>query len=79
MQVTVVLFGVFREKLAKESKGRLTLTLPDSATLADLLAQLQIQTHVICSVNGQLERDRGRLLKEGDEVRLMQAIGGGLT
>jgi len=78
MQVTVVLFGMFREKLAK-SNGRLTLTLPDAATLGDLLAQLQIETHVISSVNGQLERDHNRLLKDGDVVQIMQAIGGGVT
>lgn len=77
MQIKVVAFGFWREKLAKGSRGRLTLTLPEQASLGDLLAQLNVPATVICSVNGRLERDLTTPLKEGDEVHILQAIGGG--
>lgn len=77
MRVKVVLYGMLRERLAKETRGRLTVELPDGSCLADLRAQLGIQTQVGCSINGQIERNAERVLQDGDEVHLFQSIGGG--
>jgi len=77
MEIKVVLFGMLRERLAKESRGRLTIELPEGATIQDLLATLGIQMTVICSLNGETERNFAHLLKDGDDVQIFQSIGGG--
>jgi len=77
MKVNVVLYGMLRERLAKATRGRLTIELPEGSCLADLHAHLGIQSPVGCSINGQIERDPGRVLQEGDEIHLFQSIGGG--
>jgi sulfur carrier protein ThiS len=77
MRVNVVLYGMLRERLAKETRGRLTVELPEGSRLADLRSHLDIQSQVGCSINGQIERDPQRVLQDGDEVHLFQSIGGG--
>jgi sulfur carrier protein ThiS len=77
MQVKVVLFGMLRERLAKETRGRLTVELPEAATIADLVAALGIQVPVVCSLNGVIERDFSIILQEDDEAQLFQPAGGG--
>ena len=77
MQVKVVLFSVFREKLPREKRGRTTLELPEGSNLKDLLAALDINITAICSVNGQLEYEQTSQLKEGDEVQIFRPVGGG--
>lgn len=77
MQIKVVLFSVFREKLPRENRGRTTVDLPENSTLKDLLAKLEINITAICSVNGQLEYDQTIWLKDGDEVQIFRPVGGG--
>ncbi len=77
MIVRVVLYGMLREKLAKESRGRLTVELPEGSRLADLRAHLGINGPVGSSINGQIERNPERVLQDGDEVHIFQSIGGG--
>jgi len=77
VQIKVVLFGMLRERLAKESRGRLIVELPEGSTLSDLLAKLEIRTAVSCSVNGQIERNFTKILSAGDEVQIFQPVGGG--
>ena len=77
MQIKVVLFSVFREKLPREKHGRTTIELPDNGTLKDLLDKLDIHILATCSVNGQLEYEHTRQLKDGDEVQIFRPVGGG--
>jgi len=77
MQVKVVLFGMLRERLAKKTRGRLVVELPEGATISDLLAALDIQVAVVCSLSGEIERDFKHFLKDGDEVQIFQPAGGG--
>jgi sulfur carrier protein ThiS len=77
VQIKVVLFSVFREKLPRENRGRTTVELPDNGTLRDLLDSLDIHITATCSVNGQLEYDQTRQLKDGDEVQVFRPVGGG--
>lgn len=77
MQVKVVLFGMLRERLAKESRGRLAVDLAETATITDLVTMLGIQSPVVCSLNGVIERDFSRTLQEGDEAQIFQPAGGG--
>jgi sulfur carrier protein ThiS len=77
VQVKVVLFSVFREKLPRENRGRTTVELPENSTLKELLAKLEINISATCSVNGQLEYDQTIRLKDGDEVQIFRPVGGG--
>ena len=77
MQIKVVLFGMLRERLAKESRGRLTIELPEGATIYDLLEKLDAHMNLTCFLNGENERNFDRPLKDGDEIQLIQPIGGG--
>jgi sulfur carrier protein ThiS len=77
LQIKIALFSVFREKLPPENRGRATIELPEGATLADLLAKLEINITAICSLNGQIERDFSKQLADADEVHIFRPVGGG--
>lgn len=77
MQVKVVLFGMLRQRLAKESRGRLVVELPEAATISDLVSKLGIQVPVVCSLNGVIERDFSHILTDGDDAQIFQPAGGG--
>jgi sulfur carrier protein ThiS len=68
---------MLREKLAKESRGRVTLELAAGSSIADALKALQITPPVLCVLNGANERDFSHLLREDDEIQFFQPIGGG--
>jgi sulfur carrier protein ThiS len=77
MIVKVVLFGVYREKLPPQARGRTTLELPEGSPLRAVLEHFNLPLHAACAVNGQLEADRERILQEGDEVQVFRPAGGG--
>jgi len=77
MQIKVVLFSVFREKLPRQARGRTTVELDEKGTIKDLLAKLDIKIAATCSVNGQIEYDQNRQLIDGDEVQIFRPVGGG--
>lgn len=77
MIVKVVLFGVFREKLPPQARGRTSLNLPDGSTLRAVLEHFELPLHAACAVNGQLEPNRDRVLHDGDEVHIFRPAGGG--
>ncbi len=77
MIIKVVLFGVYREKLPEAARGRTTIELPQGSRLRAVLEHFDLPLQVACSVNGQLEADRERLLQDGDEVHIFRPAGGG--
>ena len=77
MQVKVVLFGILRERFAREKHGHLTVELGEGNTIADLCTHLGFNNQVIFSVNGEVERDFEKELNDGDVVHFFQSIGGG--
>ena len=77
MKVRVVLYGMLREKLAKESSGRITLEVAQGSSIADVLEALQIAQPVLCVLNGANERDFSHILRVDDEIQFFHPIGGG--
>lgn len=77
MKIKIVLFGVFREKLPREARGRTTLELPEGAPLRVVLEHFDLPFRAACAVNGQLESNLERILQDGDEVQVFRPAGGG--
>jgi sulfur carrier protein ThiS len=78
MIVKVKLLSRFRTYLPPQARGEATVALPDSATVAHLLAQLGIDGRVkLITVNGERVADRQRLLRDGDSVRIFPFVVGG--
>ena len=68
MQVSVKLMGALKDKMP----GTDRLDLVEGATIDDALRALEIPVEnvQVFTVNGTLERDRGRSLPDGDELPL---------
>lgn len=78
MQISIRLHSVLREKLPPDAKGRATLTLPDGATVQDLLSHFNLQNNVVgISVNDELEIEESHPLRDGDHVEFFRVVGGG--
>jgi sulfur carrier protein ThiS len=77
LEIHVQLFSILRDKLPPDLKGRKIVRMEEGATLKDLLWELGITRRVAISVNGAQERDRSRILNDGDKVKVFTSIGGG--
>ena len=89
MNVNVQLFSILRDCLPPD-KSRTTVTLPDGATLADLMVHLGIDQRLgynpqdiitkaewLVLINKSGENDIGRTLQEGDKVQIFPSVAGG--
>lgn len=94
MQIEIQLFSILRDCLPPEAErghGQShAVTLPDGATLADLLTHLGVDRRLGCSateverkagwqvlVCGRYEQDMGRVLQDRDQVRIFPPVAGG--
>lgn len=75
MQIRLKLMGVLKAKMPAGG----TLALADGATIDDALRALDVTSPAIrvFTVNGTFERDRSRVLAEGDELAVIPPVGGG--
>src|SRR5438309_611650 len=79
MQVRVLPFGILKESLGADP---FRLDLPGGATVADLLARIDVQAPIVellgiaVSVNAEYA-ERNRVLAEGDEIGLLPPVSGG--
>jgi molybdopterin converting factor small subunit len=91
MQIEVQLFSILRDLLPPEAeRGRATIALAEGATVADLInhlgidQQLGFEPHQITRQAGwqvmvadKFEQDMDRVLREGDEIKILPPIAGG--
>jgi molybdopterin converting factor small subunit len=78
MDVTVVCYGVMRDFLPQSDRNKALLTLPETATVQDLLEEMGAPSQLVhvCLLDGRrvgLEE----ALTEGAEVTLMPPFSGG--
>lgn len=75
MQIRLKLMGTLK---ARTPAGGV-LDLADGATIGDALRALELPPRAIqaFTVNGQLERNRGRALAPMDELAIIPPVGGG--
>ncbi len=75
--IHVRLLGMLRDKLPREAKGRASLELPDGATVADLLAQLELRGHLQVAINDTIVENEDTPLRSGDQVEIFRPAAGG--
>jgi sulfur carrier protein ThiS len=75
MQIQLKLMGVLKQQSTPDSK----LELADGATIEDALKALEVPSKSVqvFTVNGSLERNRERVLVDGDELSVIPPVGGG--
>jgi len=75
MQVRLKLMGTLKSKTPPGG----ALEVADGATIDDVLHALGIASPTlrVFTVNGQFERDRGRVLAADDELTAIPPVGGG--
>lgn len=76
MEVQVTLHGILRDTLPRQAKGKTRLTLPEGATVADVLQKFGLKQRVSAAVGG-LQVEHSHVLQDGDDLQLFRMIGGG--
>ena len=76
MRIKVTLHSILRDRLPPDARGRTELEVPDGATLNDAVLQLAIPD-VLYAVNGSIERNLERPLRDGDELDVFIRAAGG--
>ncbi len=80
MRIRIKMMGALRSKLPAGSQGNTTdLDLETGAAVATALEKLGLSTGQVhlAMVNGEMDHDKSRTLKEGDEVTLFPPVAGG--
>ena len=77
MEIHLQLYSILREKLPTDAKGHAVMQLNEGATLVDILDELGINRRVVISLNGVLETEYSRQLRDGDFVKIFSSISGG--
>jgi len=79
MMVKLRLFGYLRQFCSRETSKEFEFELPDRSTGKDLLALLGFpeKEDVILVINNVCNQERGKRLKENDEVLIYPYLGGG--
>jgi sulfur carrier protein ThiS len=75
LMIRIKLMGMLKDRTPPDGQ----LTLPDGATLAQALESLEIPVDSVqvFSVNAALERNKQRVLVDGDELTVLPPVGGG--
>ncbi|HXV41959.1 MAG TPA: MoaD/ThiS family protein [Anaerolineae bacterium] len=76
MEVKVTLHGALRDHLPRQAKGKTMLTLPEGATVAEVLQQFKLNPTVSAAVGG-VQVEHAYVLQDGDDLQVFRMIGGG--
>lgn len=76
MEVRLTLHGILRDYLPRQAKGKTTLTLPEGASINDVIQQLNIR-HTVSAAVGGVQVENNYVLGDGDDLQMFRPIGGG--
>ena len=76
MVVSITLHGILRDYLPRQAKGKTTLTLPEGATINDVIQQLKVKQTVTAAVAG-VQVENTHVLQDSDDLQMFRMIGGG--
>ena len=77
MLIHLTLYGLMRDLLPREARGKTTLEIPEGESVSFIIENLGIHGTAVFAVNGEVERDSKRVLKDGDRVNIFRPAGGG--
>ena len=77
MIINLTFYGLLREKLPRESRGKVAIDLPEGSTIRQVISKLDLTGQLVFSVNGQITYDQTFPLKDGDEMSIFNPTGGG--
>jgi molybdopterin synthase sulfur carrier subunit len=80
MKIELRLFASLRKQLPPGSpRGKCTLDLPEGSTIGDVLVRMNIPraSAQMILVNGDHDRDFGRVLHDGDVLSIFPPVAGG--
>ena len=77
MKINLELMGPLVDFLPDSDKGKISMTMNNDSTIADMLDTLQIKRKVVVAVNGDEEKGLDYVLSDGDEVLVFTVISGG--
>jgi sulfur carrier protein ThiS len=76
IRVKVTLHSYLKEFLPEELDGEKEFELLDGATISDLIQIMELPESA-AAVNESIERDRGKVLQDGDHIRFLRPGAGG--
>jgi sulfur carrier protein ThiS len=77
IRVKVTLHSYLKEFLPEDLDGEKEFELRDGATIADLVQIMELPDSAAAAVNESIERDRGKVLQDGDHIRFLRPGAGG--
>ena len=77
IRVKVTLHSYLKEFLPVELDGEKEFELQDGVTITDLVQMMGLPDSAAAAVNECIERDRGKVLQDGDHVRFLRPGAGG--
>ena len=77
IDIHIRLYGLLRDRLPAEARGRTRLSLPGGSTVQDVLQRLEIRRLVSFTVNGEVELQESHPLSDGDKVEIFRPSAGG--
>ena len=77
IKLHIHLHGALRDKLPSGAKGRTTLSLPDGATIMDVLERLSLRRNIEVAVNDEIADNLDDPLQDGDRLEMFRPAAGG--
>lgn len=77
IEIHIRLFGILRDMLPPEAKGRTTLQLPAGTTVQDVREHFGIKQLISFAVNEEVDLDMTHELKDGDRLEFFRISAGG--
>jgi sulfur carrier protein ThiS len=77
ISVRVTLHSYLQELLPPEAEGQAVLNVAEGTTISDLIHKFDLPSTVAVAVDETIERDRNRVLQDGDHVRFLRPGAGG--
>ncbi len=77
MQIKIILHSILRHTLARETRGRLNLDMPEGSSIQDVLDRLGITPPINASIDNQIVDKFDAPLENNVEIHLFHPTGGG--
>lgn len=77
MTLQIRLYGALRDKVPEANRGQFSIILPESITIHELLARLNLDGDLHVAVNGEIVQKWDVRLCDGDRAEIFHPTAGG--